>query len=67
VPVAMTKSQLERFIKGATGQVEADLIVTNGKLVNVLTPRKILEGFEIAVLEGQICYVDPQYKAYTGQ
>jgi adenine deaminase len=40
------------------GEVKSDLIVTGGKLINVYS-REILDGMEIAVLDGRICYVGP--------
>jgi adenine deaminase len=59
------KSELERLIKGAMGEIEADLIVTNGKVVNVYSG-EILEGLEIAALDGRICYVGPSAKHARG-
>src|SRR5499433_1303385 len=53
-----TKSELRRLIQGAMGEVKADLIVTGGKLINVYSG-EILDGMEIAVLDGRICYVGP--------
>ncbi|MBM2802277.1 MAG: adenine deaminase [Deltaproteobacteria bacterium] len=49
---------MERLIRGAMGEIKADLIVTNGKVVNVYSG-EILDGIEIAVLDGRICYVGP--------
>jgi adenine deaminase len=40
------------------GEVKSDLIVTGGKLINVYSG-EILDGMEIAVLDGRICYVGP--------
>ncbi len=40
------------------GEIKADLIVKGGKLINVYSG-EILEGWEIAVLDGRICYVGP--------
>ncbi len=51
-----SKAQIERLIRGAMGEIKADLIVTGGKLVNVYSG-EILEGMEIAVLDGRIFYV----------
>ena len=51
-----TKAELQRLIRGATGEIKADLVITGGKLVNVYSG-EILEGAEIAVLDGKICYV----------
>lgn len=53
-----SKQQIERLIRGAMGEIKADLIVTGGELVNVYSG-EILRGFEIAVLDGRICYVGP--------
>jgi adenine deaminase len=51
-----SKSQIERLIQGAFGEIKADLIVTHGRLINVYSG-EILEGMEIAVLDGRVCYV----------
>jgi adenine deaminase len=59
------KPELERLIKGALGAIETDLIVTNGKVVNVYSG-EILEGCEIAVLDGRICYVGPSAQHARG-
>ena len=53
-----SKTQVERLIRGAMGEIKADLIVTGGELVNVYSG-EILLGMEIAVLDGRICYVGP--------
>ena len=53
-----SKQELARLIRGALGELKADLIVTGGKLINVYSG-EILEGVEIAVLDGRICYVGP--------
>jgi adenine deaminase len=53
-----TKRELRRLVQGAMGEVKSDLIVTGGKLINVYS-REILDGMEIAVLDGRICYVGP--------
>ena len=51
-----SKSQIERLIRGALGEIKADLIVTRGRLINVYSG-EILEGMEFAVLDGRVCYV----------
>lgn len=56
--MARTKAEIQRLIKGALGEIKADLIVTGGKLINVYSG-EILDGMEIAVLDGRICYVGP--------
>jgi adenine deaminase len=54
--MAASKEEIARLIRGALGEIKADLIVTGGKLVNVYSG-EILGGMEIAVLEGRICHV----------
>ncbi len=61
-----TKSELRRLIQGAMGEVKADLIVTGGKLVNVYSG-EILDGMQIAVLDGRICYVGPSAAYARGE
>ena len=61
-----TKSELRRLIQGAMGEVKADLIVTGGKLVNVYSG-EILDGMQIAVLDGRICYVGPSAAHARGE
>lgn len=53
-----TKEQIERLIRGALGEIKADLVITGGKLVNVYSG-ELLSGMEIAVLDGRVCYVGP--------
>lgn len=60
-----SKTELERLIRGALGEVKADLLITGGKLVNVYSG-EILEGMEIAVLDGRICYVGRSAKHARG-
>jgi len=40
------------------GEIKADLVVTGGTLVNVYSG-EILDGMEIAVIDGRVCYVGP--------
>ena len=56
---------MERLIRGALGEIKADLIISGGKLINVYSG-EILEGMEIAVLDGRICYVGPGAKHARG-
>lgn len=56
--MALTKTELQRRIRGAIGELKAELIISGGKLVNVYSG-EILDGMEIAVLDGRICYVGP--------
>ncbi len=59
------KAELQRLIRAATGDIKADLIITGGKLVNVYSG-EILDGVEIAVIDGQICYVGPSAQYARG-
>jgi len=54
------------LIRGAIGEIKADLIIAGGKLVNVYSG-EILDGQEIAVLDGRICYVGPSAKHARGE
>jgi adenine deaminase len=54
--MVVAKAESKRLIRCALGEIEADVIVRGGKLVNVYSG-EILEGMEIAVLDGRICYV----------
>ncbi len=45
-------------MRGALGEIKADLVITGGELINVYSG-EVLRGFEIAVLDGRICYVGP--------
>ncbi|TAK01698.1 adenine deaminase, partial [bacterium] len=56
--MARSKVEIGRLIQGALGEVKADLVITGGELINVYSG-EILEGIEIAVLDGRICYVGP--------
>ncbi|MGE5216593.1 MAG: adenine deaminase C-terminal domain-containing protein [Chloroflexota bacterium] len=63
--MALSEQASKRLIRGALGELKADLIVTGGKLVNVYSG-EILEGFEIAALDGRIVYVGPSAKHARG-
>ena len=54
--MALSKAQIKRLIRGASGEIKADLLITGGKIVNVYSG-EVLDGVEIAVLDGRICYV----------
>jgi adenine deaminase len=51
-------TELRRLVQGAMGELKADLIVSGGKLINVYSG-EILDGMEIGVLDGRVCYVGP--------
>ncbi len=63
--MARSKHELERLIRGAMGEIKADLIINGGKLVNVYSG-EILEGMEIAAIDGRICYVGPSAQHTRG-
>ena len=48
------------------GEIKADLIITGGKLINVYSG-EIMDGQEIAVLDGRICYVGPSARHARGE
>ena len=64
--MALTKTQMQRLIRGAMGEIKADLVITGGKLVNVYSG-EILDGMEIAVIDGRICYVGPSAQHARGE
>ncbi len=59
------KAEIERLIRGAMGDLKADLIITGGKLINVYSG-EVLDGIEIAILDGRICYVGASAKHTRG-
>jgi adenine deaminase len=64
--MARSKQELARLIGGAMGEIKADLIISGGKLLNVYSG-EILDGMEIAVIDGRICYVGPSAKHTCGE
>jgi adenine deaminase len=60
------KTDLERLIRAAMGEIKADLIITGARLVNVYSG-EILDGIEIAVLDKRICYVGPNAAHARGE
>ena len=64
--MARAKAEIQRLIKGALGEIKADLIVTGGRLINVYSG-EILDGMETAVLDGRICYVGPSAAHARGE
>ncbi len=63
--MTLSKQESARLIRGALGELKADLIITGGRLVNVYSG-ELLDGFEIAVLDGRIVYVGPSAKHTRG-
>jgi adenine deaminase len=60
-----SEEQLARLIRGAMGELKADLVIGGGKLINVYSG-EILDGMEIAILDGRICYVGASAKHTIG-
>ena len=54
--MALTRKESERLIRCALGEINSDLIIRGGKLINVYSG-EMLDGIEIAVIDGRICYV----------
>lgn len=48
------------------GDIKADLVITGGKLINVYSA-ELVEGLEIAVAAGRICYVGTSAKHTVGE
>jgi adenine deaminase len=61
-----SKQSLERLVRGAMGEIKADLIITGGKFINVYSG-EIMDGVEIAVLDGRVCYIGPSAKHAKGR
>ena len=53
-----SKETIQRLIRASLGEVKADLVVTGGRLINVYSG-EVLEGVEMAVSEGRVCYLGP--------
>jgi adenine deaminase len=64
--MARSKKDIQRLMRGALGEIKADLIVTGGKLINVYSG-EILDGMEITVLDGRICHVGPNAAHARGE
>jgi adenine deaminase len=60
-----SKQSLERLVRGAMGEIKADLVITGGKFINVYSG-EILDGIEVAVLDGRVCYVGPSARHARG-
>ena len=63
--MALSKKESARLIRCALGEIPADLIISGGKLVNVYSG-ELLDGMEIAVIDGRICYVGPSARHARG-
>jgi adenine deaminase len=63
--MAHSKQSLGRLVRGAMGEIKADLIISGGRFINVYSG-EILDGIEVAVLDGRVCYVGPSAKHARG-
>jgi adenine deaminase len=63
--MTLSKEESARLIGCALGELPADLVIRGAKLVNVYSG-ELLEGMEIAVIDGRICYVGPSAKHACG-
>ena len=63
--MAHSKQSLGRLVRGAMGEIKADLILTGGRFINVYSG-EILDGIEVAVLDGRVCYVGRSAKHTKG-
>lgn len=64
-PMLRSRKDIKRLIRGAMGEIPADLILRGGKLINVYSG-EILDGMEIAVIDERICYVGPSAQHTRG-
>ena len=53
-----SKETIQRLIRASLGEVKSDLVVTGGRLINVYSG-EVLDGVELAVSQGRVCYVGP--------
>ena len=61
-----SKQSLGRLLRGAMGEIKADLIIAGGKFIDVYSG-EILDGVEMAILDGRICYVGPNARHTNGR
>ena len=64
----MSKDQetIQHLIRASMGEVKSDLVVTGGRLINVYSG-EVLDGMEMAVSAGRICYVGPSAEHTRGE
>ena len=60
------KETVEQLIRASMGEVKSDLVITGGRLVNVYSG-EVLDGMELAVSGGRICYVGPSADHTRGE
>lgn len=64
----MSKDQetIQHLIRASMGEVKSDLLVTGGRLINVYSG-EVLDGMEMAVSAGRVCYVGPSAEHTRGE
>ncbi len=60
-----SKETIQRLIRASMGEVKSDLVVTGGRLINVYSG-EVLNGVEMAVSQGRVCYVGPSAEHARG-
>ncbi len=60
------KDTIRRLTQASLGEIKADLVVTGGRLINVYSG-EVLEGMEMAVTSGRICYLGPSAEHTRGE
>ena len=53
-----SKETIQCLIRASLGEVKSDLVATGGRLINVYSG-EVLDGVEMAVSQGRVCYVGP--------
>lgn len=60
------KEPTRHLIRASMGEVTSDLVVTGGRLINVYSG-EVLDGMEMAVSAGRVCYVGPSADHTRGE
>ena len=60
------KETIRHLIRASMGEVKSDLVVTGGRLINVYSG-EVLDGVEMAVSGGRVCYVGPSADHTRGE
>ena len=60
------KETIRHLIRASMGEVKSDLVITGGRLINVYSG-EVLDGMEMAVSAGRVCYVGPSAQHTRGK
>ena len=60
------KETIRHLIRASMGEVKSDLVVTDGRLINVYSG-EVLDGMEMAASAGRVCYVGPSAEHTRGE